>query len=192
MRVVRFILFVLACVFLIWLIVFLLAKAFSGSSTKTATVPDTSAPLSSYTDSTAIAYMDGPIVSDQEHVAIRISVNKQESRIERLTGYNGQVAEARSYPKTEASYVVFLKALEQANFMNGEKSGKDDESGKCAGSNRFVYRLQNGGSDVFRYWTTTCGGGTFKGSQEDTLWLFREQIPHLDYNEITSEVPISS
>ena len=175
---------------MIWLVVFLLSRTFSGGSSSTQPAGDSS-DLSAYTDSTASVYVDGPIVADQEHSAVRISVNKSESRIERLKGYDGEVVESRSYPKTTESYEIFLKALEQANFMKGDKGVSDDERGKCAGQNRYIFRLDNGASNVFRYWTTTCGGGTYGGSPEDTMWLFRNQIPENDYSDMADNIPMS-
>ncbi len=182
--------FLLACIFLIWMVVFLLSRAFSsGSSSRPEELKR--ADLSSYESSTASVYIDGPIVLDQEHHALRITVDHNEARIQKIVGYEGRVEEERSYPKTTDSYVVFLKALEQAAFMDGDTTSKETEVGKCPQNNRYVFALENSGEQVFRYWKTPCGQGTFNGDAEQTMWLFRSQIPSKDFSDITNDLLMS-
>ncbi len=189
MRVVRFILFVLACVCLIWILVFLLSRMLTGSSAKPK-IPD--APLSStYPDSTAELYIDGPVQGADQHRAVRITVNKNQSRIQKIHGYSN-VVDDRAYPSSEKAYGVFLKALDDSGFTKGDNSSANrDESGICPTGNRFVFRLSNNGRDTLRYWKTTCGSGTYAGKTSQTIWLFTNQIPSNDFNDLTGDISTS-
>ena len=171
------------------MVVYLLSRALSGGSDKPAELKR--AELSSYRDSIATVYIDGPIVADQDHRALKITVDHNEAHIQKIVGYEGQVADQRSYPKTTESYVTFLKALEQASFMDGDNSSNESERGKCPMSNRYVFSLTNNGVDVFRYWKTACNEGTFSGDAEKTMWLFRSQIPENDFSDLSNDILMS-
>jgi hypothetical protein len=184
MKAIRSIIFILVCVGLIWLFVLLIANAFRGSNS---TTPQPTEDLASYstTDAVTEMYVDGPIIINQDHNAIRITVDRQESKIETLIGYDGQVLESRSYPNTAESYRSFLSALDVLGFGRGGVKNNDPlEAGTCPSGSRYVFRLMNG-SDVRRSWTTSCGGGNYAGRSSQTRSLFIKQIPEKDYSELT-------
>lgn len=191
MKAIRSIIFLLVCVGLIWLFILLLANAFRGSNTTTTQPAED---LASYaaTDAVTEMYVDGPIIVNQDHNAIRISVSRTESKIETMIGYDGQVLESRSYPNTAESYKSFLAALDVLGFTNGSVKNNDPlEAGRCPTGSRYVFRLMNG-SDVRRSWTTSCGGGNYQGRGAQTRALFNRQIPVKDYSEVTRSLNINT
>lgn len=165
----------------IGLIILLLVLLFSGGGKpKTATTPKT---LTSYATSDAQVSLtiDGPVNAEQTHKQSQIIVDNGQATFEQLQGYNGQVINSQSYNNTEASFFVFLRALEVANFTKGDNSPSlSDERGICPLGTRYIVQLTQDGKDIERYWTTSCGGGskTYEGNLALTLSLFEAQIPN--------------
>ena len=192
MKAIRSIIFLLVCIGLIWLFVLLITRAFTGSNTTTTTQPTEK--LTSYapTDTVTEMYVDGPIVLNQEHDAVRIAVSRSESRIEILTGYDGQVTDQRSYPNTEESYRNFLAALDVLGFtQGGVKNNEPLEDGTCPAGSRYVFKLSNG-NDIRRSWATSCGGGNYGGKAASTRALFVKQIPDKEYRDLTRNLDLRS
>lgn len=178
MRVARIILFVLVTAGLIWLIVILFSKAFS---TAPATTTTNKTPLVSYANSDATASMliDGPVVVDEIHQALRISVDRSQSKVELINGYEGNVVREETFANNTAGYEAFLKALDKALFDSPvSKSISADERGYCPLRNRFVYTLSTGTKDIVRTWTSSCGIGNYTGDRALTRTLFINQIPN--------------
>lgn len=179
MRVIRTILFILVGIGLLWLIFLLLGKAFSVTS-NTSTTSTTQNSLSSYATTNAVTamYIDGPVRSDQEHMALRISVSKSQAAIELISGYEGRVVRQETFENNTESYANFLKALSKAQFDSPvKKSVSKDERGFCPLRNRFIYTLDQGATSKIRSWTSTCGTGNFSGNQALVRQLFMRQIP---------------
>jgi hypothetical protein len=181
----------LAAVGLIILVFILVIRGFGGEPS-----PRTD-PLSDYTSTDALMLMtvDGPIISEQEHQAYRITVGRSETRIETLQGYEYEIIETKTYENNQQSFTNFLRALDLAGYSRGLKNAPrvaQDERGVCATGNRFVFEITNGTSELQRYWTTTCGGGqgTFKGSKEQVKQLFDHQIPTADFSRMTSRLRV--
>lgn len=151
-------------------------------------------PLTDYANSDAIVRItvDGPIVSDQQHQAYRITVGRSEMRIETLQGYQYDPIDTKTYQNTQEGYANFLRALDIAGFTKGTKdpdSQAQDERGVCAFGDRYIFEIINGTSQVERYWSTTCGGqGTFKGNTVTAKRLFDKQIPSADYSVMVSKL----
>ncbi len=183
-RIVRLIIFLLVCIGLIWLIVLLFSRVFSSGNQ---TTPVATTQMSSYgrIGTSAQLFIDGPVVVNQEHRALRITVEATQSKIELLTGYDGQVIRQEVFPGTLEGYKTFLSSLETLGFNKGNKTTQKDERGQCPLQNRFVYTLTDAGSDVFRYWSTPCGTGNFGGRQSSVRVLFQRQIPLKIYNEFS-------
>lgn len=190
MRIVRTILFILVCIGLIWLFVALMMRAFSGGNTTDVVQPTA---LTTYANTSTVASMsiDGPIVQNQEHEAVRITVDRTQSQIQVIKGYDGQVVEQRTYPNTQNSYEQFLAALDGLGFSLGLTDSSDAvEQGKCPLGNRLVYTLEDGSDLIGRGWTTSCGVGSFGTTRNTIKNLFIDQIPRKDYLGITKDLRV--
>ncbi|MFZ1249172.1 MAG: hypothetical protein WAQ24_02525 [Candidatus Saccharimonadales bacterium] len=186
MRVLRTIIFILVCLGLIWLVIVLFSKVFTGGNNTAAPVKTSSLTKYANANTTAHMYIDGPVTLNQEHYALKISVNSSQSQIEYINGYDGSVIRQEVFPNTIEAYTAFLKALNVAKFSHGnDDSALADEQGQCPLQNRFIYSLKDNGKDVFRYWSTSCGGGTFLGSKDTVRTLFIRQVPGKTFNDFT-------
>lgn len=140
--------------------------------------------LSSYASTNAAAELsiDGPVVSQQKHSLIKISVNNNEVVYTQYVGYDGQIVDRRTYTNTNNSYLVFLKALAHYGFTLGDNNkALSDERGYCATGNRYIFDFKQGDSLIERYWTTNCSGTkTFLGNFNICLTLFEKQVPDFD------------
>jgi len=174
------------------LIFFVFVLILRGFQTKPAEV--TKSALTDYATTSAQVSMtvDGRVVSEQEHQAYRITVDRSEARIEALSGYENQVVDTRTFTNNQASYYVFLRALDLAGFTKGAKLASDqanDERGVCANGRRYIFELTNGTSTIQRYWSATCTSrGTFKGNSSAVKQLFDRQIPTTDFSQVTGRL----
>jgi len=190
MRIVRTIIFILVCIGLIWLCVALLARAFSGGNTTTV---EEKPALTTYatTDTEARMLIAGPIIQDQEHQSLRITVSRAQTQIEVLTGYNGQVVRQGTYANTESSYKEFLAGLDQLGFSEGIVSpATGAQQGKCPLGNRTTYTLEDSSTLIGEGWTTSCGPGSIRLNRNQIRTLFIRQIPAKEYTEITKDLTI--
>ena len=171
------------------LIFVLVIKAFSGSSTPAPKSTD----LVTYanTDASTVLYVDGPINYDGDHRTLKIFVSQKQIGLDVIDGYQGNVVEGRRYVNNEQSYAIFLKALQHLSFTKGlDTPGLQDERGYCATGNRYIYQFLPSDDKAFRYWSTSCGQGTFKGNPTGVRNLFYKQIPAKDFNTLVSGVPL--
>jgi hypothetical protein len=179
----------LASIGLIILVFILILRGFGGKPQ--GQQPD---PLTDYANSDALVRMtvDGPIVSDQQHQAYRITVGRSETRIETLQGYEYDAIDTKTYNNNQEGFTNFLRAIEFAGFAKGVKdvdNQQQDERGVCATGNRFVFEIIDGTSQVQRYWSTSCGNnGTFKGKTEQVKRLFDRQVPSPDFTQLTGHL----
>jgi len=174
----RYFIGLLASIGLIILVFILVLRGFGGNSTTTSENP-----LTDYANTDALVRLtvDGRIVSEQEHRAYQITVGRSEVRVETLKGYEYETIETRTYTNNQESYYSFLRALDLAGYTKGAEDGENtDERGVCADGQRHIYEILSGTSEVQRYWTTSCGGGTFKGEAPIVRQLFEKQVPTAD------------
>lgn len=193
MRAVRILIFILVVVGLIWLIVALFQKVISNGNTTTPST--TTQSLASYSDTSAAVsmYVDGPVVANQEHDAVRITVDQNQSSIEVIKGYDDQVVAQRSYPNTQASYLEFLSALDTAGFTKGKTDPTlQNDLGACPFGNRYVYTMRDSSKEILHFWTTNCSGtrGTYGGRADLTRELFMRQIPDADLTTLTNNIAL--
>ena len=127
----------------------------------------------------------GPIVSNEEFRAIRITVSSNERRFQLLEGYNLAKGDEVRLSNTSAAYESFLHALENAYFTAIREDAPEREDGRCPTARRYVYRLSIGDEEVLRTWASPCRGerGSFGGEMRLVERLFQGQIP--DYRELT-------
>ena len=145
--------------------------------------------LNSYASTDAVAQLviDTAIVSEQDHRTVKISVSQNQTQIQILQGYQGEIINSQTFSNNQASYAVFLRSLALQNFTKGDADPKKaDERGYCPQGRRYIYRLDQYGVPIMRFWSTSCSQGTFSGNREMVRWLFEHQIPKEDYARITS------
>lgn len=174
----------LASIGLIVFVFILIIRGFSGGGSKK-NVP---APLTDYTNtSVQMQYtIDGVINADQEHQALRITVDQNEAKIEVLRGYTPAIADTKTYPSNSDAYGAFLRALDVAGYTKGNSdSSKKDERGYCPNGFRYSFDIIDGSSTKQHYWTTSCGGGTSKGNSNVIRSLFQQQIPDYGTGDLT-------
>jgi len=174
---------------LVVLIIVLIVKAFSGGNHSTKPID-----LVSYanTDATAQLYISAPIVSDLEHRAVRITVGSGQTEVDIIQGYQDHIIHTKTYANNPSSYAVFLKALGHLNFTQGNSDpAQQDERGYCPQADRFIYSFATAGSNLFRFWSTSCGEGTFGGNRSAVQQLFERQVPTTDFEQLTGDIPLS-
>jgi len=173
---------------LVVLVIVLISKAFSGGGT-----PATQTDVGKYADTaaTAMLLVDAPTIIDQDHRQVKITVSQTTNEIDTIQGYEGTILATQSYPSNSAAYGAFLQSLKLLNFSKGntDKSAADYR-GYCPTGERYVYTFNDGNTDLFKFWSTSCRQGTFKGSALGVLNLFRAQIPQKDFDHMTSGIPL--
>jgi hypothetical protein len=147
--------------------------------------------LTEYVNSDAVARLtiDGKIVAQEKHYAVRVTVGRTNRTIEILNGYEGEVVQSRQYENDIGAYNVFLHAIQNAGFANKkETSTEEDVTGVCPLGNRYIYELVENGDKKVDLWSTSCTrkDGNFAGNASLVRQLFQAQIP--DYQEITRDI----
>ncbi len=171
------------------LVIVFLVKLFSGGGSKPAPLVD----VGKYTNTAATVTLlvDGPTKVDQDHRQVKITISQTTNEIDVMQGYEGTVVDTRTYPNNSAAFGVFLQSLKLMNFSKGNSSADlKDYRGYCPNGDRYSFTFNDGSSDLFSYWATSCNQGTFKGSRTGTLSLFRQQIPQKDFNPLTNAIPL--
>lgn len=164
------------------ILVFILAlRSFGGRG------QDNEISLMDYANTNAVVSItvDGEINANQLHNAYEISVGRSDARMEVYQGYQRELLRSQNYQNNDEAFANFLRALDLAGFTKGsvaDTAEANDPRGVCANGVRYVVRITSGASDIQRLWTSSCGGGTFKGDIKQILQLFRRQIP--DYNQL--------
>lgn len=181
----RYIVGFLLAVGLIIILIVLIIKGLSSSPQKVLN-------LDNYanTDTTVQLTIDSPVTAASNHHDIIINVGNIQASLTITQGYNQQVINTQAYPMDNTAYGVFLSSLMLNGFTQGNNSSSlADEQGHCALGDRTIYEVINGqGSDLERYWYTTCGTGTFEGNITVIHQLFEAQIP--DYANLTANISL--
>lgn len=177
---------------LVILVLILLVRAFSGGGAPKSLVKPID--LGSYQNTAATVTLlvdSSPTQVDQDHHQVRITVSQTENRIDVMEGYQGTVVDSRNYPNNEQAFGVFLQSLKLMNFAKGNsEKALADYRGYCPFGDRYILTFNDGTTDKFNWWTTSCSAsqGTYQGDRNSTLRLIRYQIPTEDYNQLTSSV----
>lgn len=136
------------------------------------------------TEAVASLLIDSPTVIDQEHYQLEINVAATQNEVKVIKGYQGQVISDHTYPSNSDAYATFLQAAKLLNFAKGQ-TNNIDYRGYCPTGDRYIYSFNDGQSDLFKFWSTSCGrAGTFLGSPQPVRQLFERQIPSEDLNDI--------
>jgi len=180
----RNIIVVLVGLGLIVLVIVLLVKGFSSGPSKPTHLVD----VSKYADTPAVStlLMDGPTNLDQDHYQVKITVSNTTNEIDVIRGYQGSVIRSQTYVNNSSAYASFLQSLQLLGFSKGTNSTVDYR-GFCPTGDRYIYSFNDGQTDLFSYWSASCGGqGTFQGSAQPVRNLFERQINTQDLVKITS------
>jgi hypothetical protein len=182
---VRYIIGFLLAVGLIIVLIVLIIKGLTSSPQKVLNIDGYA-----NTDTTVQMTIDSPVTAASNHYDIIINVGNIQASLTITQGYGQQVINTQSYPMNTTAYGVFLRSLMLNGFTDGNNSSSlADEQGHCALGDRYIYEVINGqGSDLERYWNTTCGTGTFEGNISVIHQLFEAQIP--DYADLTANIPL--
>jgi hypothetical protein len=171
----RYFLGFLAAIGLIIVVFILILRGF------TSRTPESTINLLDYANTTAVMRLtvDGPIDAETVHDRYRIVVGRDEASIERTRGYEGAQSEFHSFESNRTAYANFLRALQLQGFTKGDPSPeRADERGNCPDGSRYIFEIIDGKQKrVQRFWSTSCGKGTFGGSSAQVRQLFLRQIP---------------
>jgi hypothetical protein len=142
------------------------------------------------TNSQAVLLIDAPTNIDQEHRQVRITVSGTQSEIEIIQGYQGNVIDSRTYPNNGPAFAAFLQSLKLANYSKGDTQSTADYRGYCPTGDRYVYKFNDGYKDLFTFWSTSCGQGTYQGNRALTRQLFEHQIPDADFGKLAGPISL--
>lgn len=181
---------------LIIILIVLLLTGGGGDSDRPAqpeepTRPKTVSQLAEFATTNAVVRLtiNGPINSDQEHQAVRITVGQNDTVYEQINGYQGTVASQQTFVSNSDAYSNFLYAIGRAGFLRGDDSkALANEKGYCPLGQRYVFELIDGSERLLRYWATSCRSApkTYHGNVNLTNGLFENQVP--GYNDLTADL----
>jgi hypothetical protein len=186
----RYIIGLLLGIGLIVLTFILIIRAFSGGD-NTPKTPKTALTDYATTETITRYTIDGPEISEAQHVRVRITVGKDQVLYEQVQGYEGKLIQSKTYPSNVQAYSTFLRALDLAGYTQANKTASDDERGYCPTGQRYIYEIIDGGDTKQRLWSTSCSAkqGTFLGQTSTVRFLFQKQVP--DYTNLTSKIRLS-
>lgn len=180
----RYITGILIAIGLVVLTIILIVKALGGGGGSSEAPRQID--LNSYASTSAVMQMtiDGPVNADKTHNQIRVTVGRDETTLDILKGYQGNVVSTKTFANNQDSYAQFLHALNVAGFTKGNTDPNlRDERGYCPTGERFIFKAISGDQDVMRWWKSSCGQGNFRGRSDVIRILFKAQVP--DYTRLT-------
>lgn len=128
--------------------------------------------------------IEGPVNVDQNHRVAQVDVGRSGNTINLFQGYQGHVTQTKNYESNEEAYATFLRALQLQGYTKGiDDPARQDSRGVCPSGKVYTFEIVTGSAVVQRFWTTSCGGGTFRGNTARIRMLFQAQIP--DYGQVT-------
>lgn len=121
----------------------------------------------------------GPIVAEEVHYSIIITINSSSRTITTYKGYKGEVIETQTLDNTKAAFDDLLAALNRAGYMEENASITQDPEGICAVGQLIQFEVLDGDKSAKKLWTTSCAKleGTFAGRDVNVEALFQNQIP---------------
>jgi hypothetical protein len=142
------------------------------------------------TDTKVQLTIDTPVTDPDHHNDVVMTIGNTASSLMVTKGYDGDTVRIKTYPMTTSAYEVFLRALNYNGFTKGSNDPSlKDERGHCATGQRYIYQIIDGsGSDLQRYWHSSCGQGTFGGNVDIIRHLFMTQFP--DFSTQTNDIQL--
>jgi hypothetical protein len=127
--------------------------------------------------------VDGPIVSNEERQAYRITVGYDRRTVEGMKAYTHDVVATQTFDNNRTAYSEFVYALERAGYdkRRNVKDEAADPRGVCPGGSRYTFEMLDGGRVIESVWTTSCNNarGTMATKGSALKLLFDKQIPEL-------------
>jgi hypothetical protein len=185
----RAIIALLALILFLVLVGVFLANLLGGHKkpSTTPTAPAKVMTLPDYANTSVVTSMtiDGKVNGDDLHRAVRITIGQNQREIDIIQGYSGHVLSSQTFYNTQDAYAVFLRAINYGGFMLPLKTKTPepaDERGICAAGDRYIFSLDQYGSNISRLWASDCGVkvGTLGGDSSALQQLFEAQIPQYD------------
>ncbi len=160
---------------IVFLIVLIFRLGSSNNVTPTAPAVDMAKVASS--SASFIFTEEGPIVAEEDHYQIRITVSDTNRRVEILRGYQYNVVAQADFDNNSQAFSQFVSALAQNGYNKERKTRLTSEDGVCATGRRFIFETSP--ADVLpRRWSTTCEEkGNIGGNINRITDLYRKQIP---------------
>jgi hypothetical protein len=175
---------------LVILVLVLIVRLFTGHKV----APSAQVDVTQYANTQAVStlVMQGPTVLDQNFRQVKITIGRDTNEIDLIQGYEGHVIKSQTYQNNSTAYDAFLQSLKLQGFSRGLNKDLGDYRGVCPFGSRYLYKFNDGNTDVFNYWSTSCGSqGTFKGSAANVRRLFVAQIPSHDFTEFINGTSIT-
>ena len=175
--------FIIGFIVAIGLLIVAFVIIFSGHGNTNETPANAPTKLLDYanTSKQVVLTTEGPVNANQNHKEVRITVGNTATTIDIFQGYEQTLLSTQSYANNTASYSDFLKSLDLAGYTKGDTNPKiADERGYCATGSRYVMTIKDGDHDTQRYWSSSCGLGSFKGKTQLVRSLFQAQVPNYD------------
>lgn len=193
-RIIPTILTVIVIIVAIAGIVALARLVFTGSTSSTEAVVDTSQQdLLNTADGRSVSMtVRGPIVADEDFRSYRITISPAARQFEAFTGYLDTTTSQQTLANNTAAYDQFVHALDKANLVDGKpfEGEKNNILGICATGKVYEFNVIDNGTSDEMLWTSTCGGspGSLKASATQLSQLFLNQIP--DGSNITASLKL--
>lgn len=157
---------------------------FTGSSSDTNQVVDTSQQnlLDTSAGRAVSMTVRGPIVADEDFRSYQIIISPSSRDFKAYTGYLEVVTSSQTLPNNSAAYRQFVHALDVANLVVGNpfESDKNNVLGICATGKVYEFSLLHNGDAIETLWTSTCSGspGSLRANATQLSSLFLNQIPN--------------
>lgn len=166
------------------------SKGSNKSEEKTATQEQQLYDYSNSNSAKVVFTTQGAIVGNDQFRSIRITVTRDQRKIEILDGYTNEVKSSRTFANNQAAFDTFLHALLNAGYTKTRNSKVADERGMCPQGFRYTYEVWNNDQQLQHSWSTSCTSkdGTFDGSALTVRRLFQDQIT--DYDKLVSGVQL--
>lgn len=197
MRIVRFLLFILAAFVILWLFYILLFGGSKSNNSSSNSSTSTSSPMQQFSDSASTAATvsftnDGVINGNDQHRQIKIVISSSARTITIYQGYQNQIQSSQSFPNNVDAYQDFLEAIYNSGFTTQKKNtASGGPQSQCPLGYRYIYNSTDIANVPDTLWTTTCGTryGNFGGNASQVNSLFRLQIPN--YSTIVNGVSLN-
>lgn len=142
--------------------------------------------LTDYADTgaTLVYHKSGPVIAEEEHRSVRITVTRNVRTVELISGYDGTVISSKTFSNTPAAFESFVYALSRAGFTAEQDAEYESVTGVCPNGNRSEYILRENNQEISRLWSTSCSNsdGSFAGDRSLVENLFEDQI--IDYRDV--------
>lgn len=121
---------------------------------------------------------DGPIVAEEDHFQIRITVSSTNRRVEAIRGYQNTVVAQANFDNNDQAFRSFLSALDRAGYTQERETSLNGPEGLCPRGKRYTFMMNSNGEQTTR-WATSCRELGNLGAQASILIdLYQKQVPN--------------